>query len=222
MESAEHGDRVNLTCASAGAQWRYLLFWPVFLLRYLLLEGIRPAARYTLVQTLLDARIPFCEWFVIPYLSWHICIVGMHLYTFAVDRKAYVRYSHFLIWSMAISTAMFVLFPSCQNLRPDAFPRENLLTELVRGIYSLDTNTNVFPSEHVIGAIALAAAAWNTQSLRTPGRIAAVWSLSVLICLSTVFLKQHSVLDVVAAVPVCWVVYRIVYGRKETGNERCE
>ena len=35
--------------------------------------------------------------------------------------------------------------------------------------------------------------------------------LSVLICLSTVFLKQHSIIDIFAALPICFVAYRLYY-----------
>lgn len=38
---------------------------------------------------------------------------------------------------------------------------------------------------------------------------------ALLISVSTVFLKQHSVLDVVAAVPICMVAYYLVYKRKK-------
>ena len=54
---------------------------------------------------------------------------------------------------MTISTAVFIVYPSCQNLRPEQLPRDNLLTGIVQMLYTIDTNTNVFPSEHAIGAL---------------------------------------------------------------------
>ena len=88
------------------------------------------------------------------------------------------------------------------------------MTKIVGLLYWIDTPTNIFPSEHAVGAIAVFAAAVHTKSLRTPGRLAAIGILAVLVSVSTVFLKQHSALDVLAALAVCAVSYWIVYHNK--------
>ena len=112
---------------------------------------------------------------------------------------------------MSISTVIFLIYPSCQNLRPEVLPRQNPLSKCVEFLYAADTNTNVFPSEHVIGAVAVWAAALHTRGLRSPGKIIVISILMLLICFSTVFLKQHSILDVVAAVPICAFCYWVCY-----------
>lgn len=193
----------------------YLLFWPIFGLRYLLIENISPVNGYHLIHCPLDDMIPFQEWFFIPYAVWYVGIVGMHLYTMVYDVPAFKKYTKFLIISMSTSTAIFILYPSCQQLRPEAFPRENLLTDIVGLLYRLDTNTNVFPSEHVIGAIAVFASSMHTKGLHAPMKTTVNGIITILICMSTVFLKQHSILDVMAAIPICLVAYWICYGGKK-------
>lgn len=196
-----------------------ILFWSVYVTRYILIENLNPAAQYIPIHCALDDRIPFCEAFVIPYVLWYVFITGMHLYTLQYDIQSFKRYSKFLVVSFSISTLIFLIFPTCQQLRPAEFPRDNLLTRIVGLIYALDTSTNVFPSEHAIGSIAVAAAAAHTESLRSPGKRTAITAAAVLICLSTVFLKQHSVLDTLAALPVCAVAYWITYGKKREKQE---
>lgn len=193
----------------------YLLFWPIYICRYLIIENLNPAAVYYPVWCPLDDRIPFCEGFLLPYCLWYVFIAGMHLYTALYDVDSYKRYSRFLIISMSISTVIFLVFPTCQDLRPAEFPRDNILTDIVGLLYSIDTNTNVFPSEHAIGALAVLAAAIHTKSLRSPGKLTVIAILAVLICLSTAFLKQHSMLDVAAAQPICAFAYWICYRRRE-------
>ena len=116
---------------------------------------------------------------------------------------------------MSISTCVYVLYPSCQNLRPEVYPRENLLTDLVKILHVSDTNTNVFPSEHAIGSAAIFLAALRSKKLRAPLPLTLLTVFSVLTFLSTVFLKQHSVLDLIAALPVCAIAYFAAYRRKE-------
>ena len=189
----------------------WLLFFPIYWLRYPLIEQLNPADYYHPIHCPLDALIPFSEWFIIPYMLWMVTIVLFAIYTLLYDIDSFRRYMKLLTVTMLISTVIFLIFPSCQNLRPAVLPRDNLLSKCVALLYSTDTNTNVFPSEHAIGAIAVWIAAVNTKSLRRPIIIGAITILEVLICLSTVFLKQHSLLDVLAAAPICAFGYLVCY-----------
>lgn len=196
-----------------------LMFWPVYGLRYLIIENLIPVEQYNLIHCPLDDMIPFQEIFLIPYGLWFVCLVGMHLYTLLYDIDEFKRYSKFLILSMSLSTLVFILYPSCQDLRPAQLPRDNLLCRIVELLYRMDTNTNVFPSEHAIGAVAVLIASVHTPRLRSPLKTTLITVLMVLICLSTVFLKQHSVLDVLAALPVCAISYWVCYGRKKKDEQ---
>ena len=86
-----------------------------------------------------------------------------------------------------------------------------MLTDIVKALYSFDTNTNVCPSLHVIGAIAVLISVWHAKGLNRIWIKALFIILTVLISLSTVFLKQHSFVDVIAALPVCLIAYIAVY-----------
>lgn len=189
----------------------YLLFWPGFVAQYFLVENLNPAPQYHMIHCVLDDWIPFQEVFLLFYVAWYVMIAGMHLYTMLYDVEAFRNYSRLLILSMSICTVVFLVYPSCQELRPESFPRNNLLTRIVGFLYWIDTPTNILPSEHAVGAIAVFAAAAHTRGLRAPARLVPIGILAVLVSVSTVFLKQHSALDVLAALPVCAVSYWIVY-----------
>jgi hypothetical protein len=90
---------------------------------------------------------------------------------------------------------MFVLYPTCQNLRPEVFARDNFLTELMAWFYTTDTSTNVCPSLHVCGSLAAAFGLVDTKRFSAPGRRAVILLIAMTICVSTVFVKQHSILD---------------------------
>ncbi|MDO5546144.1 MAG: phosphatase PAP2 family protein [Eubacteriales bacterium] len=199
------------------AQYRHLcwlLFWPAYMLRYLIVENCNPAESYHVMHCFLDDKIPFCEIFLVFYVCWYVFIAGMHLYTLLFDVDTFRRYSKFLCISMGISSVIFLVYPSCQNLRPETLPRDNALSRVVAFLYSVDTPTNVFPSEHVIGSIAALIAAAHTERLRKPGRLAILTVLTVLICVSTLFLKQHSALDVLGALPICIISYLLCYEKR--------
>lgn len=192
-----------------------LLYWPIYGLRYLILERFVSVSYYNPIYSPLDDMIPFQEWFLIPYVLWYVGLVGMQLYTLLYDVKSFKTYMKFLSISMTISTIFFIVYPSCQNLRPEVLPRDNLLTKMVQLIYAIDTNTNVFPSEHAIGALVVLLSSLHAKGLRSPLKTTVITVLTILICMSTVFLKQHSILDVIAAIPITLIAYWICYGRKK-------
>jgi membrane-associated phospholipid phosphatase len=193
---------------------RYALWLPLYLLSFVILEHI-PMDGYWSTQLPVDDLIPFCEWFVIPYCLWYPLLVGVGLYLLVRDQTAYRRYMRFLAVTFFLSVLIWWLFPNGQDLRPAVMPRQNPLTALVAALYSIDTNTNVFPSVHVVGAIGAALAVWDCPHLRLRKKwfCYAVAALSALICVATVFVKQHSVLDVLGALALSALVAVPVYRR---------
>ena len=107
--------------------------------------------------------------------------------------------------------AVYILFPNRQDLRPDSFPRDNVFTQMVGLLYSVDTSTNVCPSLHVAYSVAIASVWCKEENIHWAVKTAIVIFV-ITVCLSTVFLKQHSVVDGFAALLVCllaeWLVFR--------------
>ena len=142
---------------------KYLLFWPVYGLLFLTVERLWIRDSYAPVHCALDDAIPFCEIFLIPYLFWFVFLVGMLLYTLLLDTRAFKGMMRFIIVSYSAAILIYMLFPNCQQLRPPAFERDNVLTRFIARFYEFDTNTNVCPSIHVIGSAAVMFAAWDSR-----------------------------------------------------------
>lgn len=180
--------------------WKYLLWLPLYLLSFLLLERFVTPDHYWATQLPLDGRIPFCEVFLIPYCLWYFLLVGTGLWLLMRDQDTFRRYMWFLALTFFLSALFWIIVPNCQELRPAVMPRDNWLTRGIALLYKIDTNTNVFPSVHVLGSMGAAWAVWKSPSLRSrKGLRVLVLLLAVLICISTLFIKQHSVLDVIGA-----------------------
>jgi len=162
----------------------------------------------------LDDLIPFNEWFLIPYLFWFVYLIGAVAYTFFFDVPGFRRMMHFVMITYSATLLIYFLFPTCQMLRPEVFPRDNVLTRFIAGFYVFDTNTNVCPSLHVIGSLAAFFAFWHTPIFSTRGWRIASGIAAFFISISTVFMKQHSVLDVLAALPLCAIGYYFAYVHK--------
>lgn len=199
---------------------KWLIFWPIYGILFLFVERFYPVDAYYVMHHPLDDRIPFCEWFVIPYMFWFVYLVGMYLYTLFYDVQSFRRLMLFTAITYSTAIVIYLLFPTCQNLRPAEFERDNLLTKFMAGFYEFDTNTNVCPSIHVMGSVAVCSAAWHTSAFSGKGWRISFTVTAILICMSTVFLKQHSIIDVIAALPICAIAYGICYGHRHTTDTK--
>ena len=169
-----------------------------------------PTVYYAPMRCALDHWIPFCKWFVIPYAFWFLFVGGMLLYTLFYNIPAFRRMMWFIILTYSFALVTYLLFPNCQHLRPTLLGGD-LLTRFTAKLYAADTNTNVCPSIHVIGSFAVYFAARDIRRFRAKGWRLGFLTMAVLISLSTVFLKQHSVLDVLAGLAVCAAAYPLIY-----------
>lgn len=180
--------------------WPFLIYSIIYMIWFHILEVV-PRHKYLTIIVPLDRKIPFLECFVVPYLSWFGYIFIGTILLYYKDRDMYDR----LITSMMIVETLFLLIstflPNRQPLRLLEMPRDNVFTHLVAYVWKSDSPTNVFPSLHVFNAIAMTIALvrsrWKFTGKKWADRFIIVWC--VLICLATVFIKQHSVCDGIAS-----------------------
>ena len=186
-----------------------LLFWPVYLTLFLLTEKyVTPSYN---VYCGLDDLIPFCEFFVIPYVLWYALLAFVSVYTLLFDVPSFKKFYVFLSVASIITFAIYILFPNMQNLRPTEFPRDNFLVDAMKNLYEIDTNTNVCPSIHVVFSIGMLFALWNSKHFGSAAW-RTVWIIvTVLICIATVFLKQHSVIDILFGVLLSAAIFPFVF-----------
>jgi len=196
-------------------QFKHLQFlygWIGYFALYFITEALIPAEKCFPVHSVLDDMIPFCEYFVVFYVGWYFLIAGSLLYFMLYNPENFKNMMKYIIVTQVVAMFIYIVFPNRQDLRPDVFPRENVFTWIVSLLYSLDTNTNVCPSLHVAYSLAIASAWLRERSANWLTKTLIVL-FCFFVCLSVAFVKQHSVIDIFAAVPVCILAEGITYGR---------
>lgn len=196
------------------AHVKLLLYWLFYGVMFFFVERIGTNRDWNIMYCSLDDYIPFCEVFLIPYLFWFVFLVGMILYTFFFEVPAFKKLMWYIIVTYTFTIIIYLIYPTAQELRPEVFPRDNVFTRFLEWFYTFDTNTNVNPSLHVIGSFAVMYAAWHSERFSSRGWKAAFTVTALLISISTVFVKQHSIIDVISGVLVCMFFYPFVYKRK--------
>ncbi len=190
-----------------------ILYLPFYLFCFFGLER-RNTTDYYIVESELDQYIPFCKWFVIPYFLWFGYIAITIAYFFFTNKRDFTRLCLFLFVGMTICLAIYYIWPNGQNLRPDlaTLGRENIFTRMLAGLYTTDTSTNVCPSIHTFNSVGACIAIFHSKALKDKKWIrGGALILTISICLSTVFLKQHSIIDVFCGLALSLVMYCISY-----------
>lgn len=168
---------------------------------------------FHVIYSPIDDHIPFLEYFIVPYLLWFLFIGATILYFFFTDAKQFYKLMTMLCIGMTLFLVISTIYPNGLNLRPTEFVRDNLFVDLVKKLYHTDTSTNVLPSLHVYNSLCAQIAIMKCPALQKR-----IWIqnstlvLTILIVMATVFLKQHSIIDVIAAFIMAGGLYAIVYG----------
>jgi membrane-associated phospholipid phosphatase len=170
--------------------------------------------KFTVIHCRLDDLIPFNEVFIIPYFLWFGYIFATVAYFFFKSKIDYYRCCAYLFTGMTICLFIYTVFPNGHNLRVNlnTLGRHNIFLDMLTFIYNADTPTNVFPSIHVFNSVGAFIAINKCERLHKVKWLQ--WTaliLTVMICLSTVYLKQHSALDVIGALVLNIIMYVIVY-----------
>ncbi len=194
------------------AHVKLLLGWVGYFVLYVLTENLIPASRCHPVHCWLDDLIPFNEWFALAYVSWYFVVFGSLAYCFFYDIDRFKQLQTYIIVTQVVAMAVYILWPSRQDLRPEVFVRDNVLTRLMAFIYSFDTSTGVCPSLHVAYSLGILSAFSKKEGLSRFWKVL-LGLYAFLICLAVCFVKQHSAVDVFAALPVCLLAEGLVYGR---------
>ena len=168
---------------------------------------------YHIMHASLDDLIPFNEYFIIPYLLWFLYVAGTLVFFLFRSKEDYYKMCTFLFSGMTLSLIICTFFHNGTDFRPVIDPNKNIFSAAVAALYKTDTCTNVFPSIHVYNAVGTHIAISRSQIL-AKYRFLRLGSLllTISICLATMFLKQHSIIDVCGAFLMSYAIHYLVYG----------
>ena len=186
--------------------------WIAYFAMYFITENLIPAERCHVIHCTLDDLIPFNEYFVFFYVGWYLLVFCSLAYTFFYDVERFKKIQIFIMITQAVAMVMYIVYPSVQDLRPAVFPRRNALTWLLGLIYAFDTPTGVFPSLHVAYSLGILSVGLKNERLSRFWK-AALTFVVVMIAAAVCFVKQHSALDVLAALLVGLLAEWLVYGK---------
>ena len=184
---------------------RHLIPIAVWFVIYMGLFGfleIVPPKDVHLIHCALDDRIPNMAIFIYPYVSWFpYIVVCAALAIKNLDDRQFKKAVLVLTTGMNIFLFISYVWPTGLDLRESIiYDLHTLSGNLLKFVQTVDTPKSVFPSMHVYVTLVLQYTLEMQKKLVTAWGIWVGRVLAVLIVLSTMFTKQHSAVDVTAAI----------------------
>jgi len=187
----------------------YLLLlsvWPVMGLIYQVLNEHpqKPAD----ISTSLDHNIPFIPVFIIPYIIWYAYMFVYLVYFCFKDTRVFIKT---LIMIVLAELVCFTIYFFFQTTVPRPDPQGNtLMIQLVKMVYANDQPYNCFPSIHVLTTFSIMLGSLNLQNKHLLNTIS-IHLIGSLIIISTLFVKQHVILDMIGSMFLITFIYGIVF-----------
>lgn len=174
----------------------WFIMIPIININYVLASSL--AKRGSDLTIGIDNIIPFKSIFIIPYIYWYVYIVLGFIFILLNSRQEYIRAFISFFIGMSFCYVVYYLYPT-EITRP-IIENKDILNYLVNIIYSLDKPVNCFPSLHVLTTYFIMR---YTKYGDSKSKFYYTQIVGVLIILSTLFIKQHFVLDVISAIVLC-------------------
>ena len=169
-----------------------------------------------LLNSYIDSKIPFCNWFIIIYCTWHVLIFFLPYYLYKKDKNELAKYLSCYVLSIIISSIIFVIYPT--TVARPTLENNNILNMLVNFIYFIDNPPiNCLPSMHCAVSMLFVLSSFTSKKVPNKMKIF-IFIISILIMLSTVFVKQHAFIDIITGDILMVFIYLYVNFNKKIVN----
>nr|WP_204616248.1 phosphatase PAP2 family protein [Desulforadius tongensis] len=183
-----------------------MLSIPVSNIFYALLNNSARGAHSMITE--IDKAIPFLKIFILPYIIWYPFIFFTLFYLCLRDKKIYFHTLAALNLGLIICYIIYYTYQTTVP-RPEVAGKD-LLALLVMYIYSSDQPFNCFPSIHCLTSF-LMIKGINNSTVKNTFNTTIISFTAAVIILSTLFVKQHVILDVISAILLGDLVFRLVH-----------
>lgn len=164
---------------------------------------------YNLIGSSLDNYIPFIPSFIYFYMMWYPFEIFSLYYIYKKDKNNYIKTLAVLIISLSIMYLIFIIYPTMVD-RPEVNSFNSLTTLLLYIAFKSDTPVNCFPSGHCIICFVMIFSFIKSKNITFKNKIIFI-VINILIILSTLFVKQHVIYDVIGSFILTITSFYLIY-----------
>ncbi len=171
--------------------------------------GTRPftdGLKHYNISCFIDYHIPFIPVFIVPYLLAYVQWITGYIAVARYNREYCYKVMIGEMISKIIVGIVFILFPT--TMLREEIVTNDLFSNAVKILYKMDAPTNLFPSIHCLESYICMKA---VIEMKNSGMNFRIWMIvmSILVFMSTLFIKQHVLLDFFGAVIIAEIGRRL-------------
>lgn len=173
-------------------------------------RAIAQDRKHVCMETVIDKWIPFVPQMVFIYLGCYLFWIVNYILCGQLGKKHAIHFYFSDMFAKVICFFFYILLPTIMD-RPDA-AGSGISQAIVAWLYKADAADNLFPSIHCL-------VSWLCYiGIRGKEEIPIIYRrascvFAILVCISTVTVKQHVIADVIAGVLLAEVSFKVV-GRR--------
>ncbi|HPE95630.1 MAG TPA: phosphatase PAP2 family protein [Bacillota bacterium] len=195
-----YSQKSRMVCAFTAAVMIFLTDFAAFFIPKLFIEG----ASFHDLSIPLDAYVPFVPEFIYIYILSYFFWFVTPFFCVRSEPDRFFRWLSANIISLLICSVFFLALPATLE-RPDVIP-DSLTTWLVEFIYECDTPTNLLPSIHCLLSWFCFIGVRSQKKIPLWYRIFSL-VFALLVCASTVLVRQHTLADIFSALALAELVW---------------
>ena len=157
----------------------------------------------------LDDMIPFSPIWVIFYVLWHPLLILAPCYLYKINKSDFYTYIVITFIIEVVAIFIFIFYPTIFN-RPELVVND-IFTWILNIVYMNDTPAmNCLPSMHCTVCFTSIYVFLKSNKIPKKCKVLALFIFGMIV-LSTLLVKQHAIVDVIAAFILTILVSLIVY-----------
>lgn len=160
---------------------------------------------YNLISSFLDDKIPFVPLFILIYMIWYPYLFVCYYFVYKNSITKFDKLIRVTVISLILAFICFIFYPTMVT-RPIVDSYDSLIMFIVYLTYKFDIPVNCFPSVHCLLSFVIMYFVTFDKDMNKIFR-ALVFIISFLIVLSTLFVKQHVIIDVIGAFVISTILY---------------
>ena len=184
-----------------------ILFLFIYQTSLYLIAKITPI-EINVVGNAIDNKIPFIPQFIFAYISWYVMLFLVPYIFYKTNPKGFNKY--YITTFLCITIGLFIYFFYPTTMYRADIEFKSISEYLVNIIYKMDTPAlNCLPSMHCVISFIFIYVSLTEKNLNIKYKVLlTIWSLLVIV--STLFVKQHVLVDVISAFILSLIVFVLV------------
>lgn len=157
----------------------------------------------------LDNALPYVPHFIWIYVFWYFMLFAVPYYISVKNKVSLYKYITTYIITTIIAGIIFISFPN-SVIRAE-ITGTDIANKLVSFIYKMDTPAiNCLPSIHCLFSYLFILATFDAKEDTSKLMKIIITILSILVVLSTLFIKQHVIYDAIASLILAITIWIVV------------